>query len=614
MNDHPRQVEIDALLAQERDAKLSGDKMAELVATESLLLILSYDPDDAKRIAATRTGRLRLVQPGEPGPASPPLPLEEHGWDADIPPDALPAVARDICSEIQRIRGGPLALSASMAMGVLSTLVQGKVRYRLTPTWTEEACIYWLVFTPPSAAKSTSTKPILAPLLAHQAEQRKVIESTRHLTMARRKGIEARLAQLGKQAALGKENERMPELEEDGTPKWGQRIDPGGPREAKLEMAKLARELDRIPAPIVPELTRKDINPQMLSKRLALNQLAMGTSYASLGILSSEPAFLENLKGRHSGGTPILETVLGSYDGESIQEDRAGENGTIVSSTVDKPLLTIVCQGQPDVLAGLLEVDSLRSRGFWSRCIVHNLPDTASWAVSNERIDSDTEARWNATVRRLATWLPNAPVEIDLSFLSSKVNELYRVAEQRCKGHPEQAARAKRAACKALRFIGLELLCEQLGSIVAVDAIVASAGGGLAGGAVRALEDKLTYLYNIFYPPVSIRESGTGPMTDAPTNPHTHGATLTLSTMKQLQQFGVGRTWATRDLLMAMHKKSAWLAPALEELEEAGYVEHDPKSMRRYRGALTPKRYKTINLGEPAAVPEIKAQREPGED
>lgn len=557
---------------------------------------------------------LRVVKPGEPAPVSAPLPLEEHGWDADIPPDALPAVVRDICSEIQRIRGGPLALSASMAMGVLSTLVQGKARYRLTPTWTEEACVYWLVFTPPSAAKSTSTKPILAPLLAHQAEQRKVIESTRHVTMARRKGIEARMAQLGKQAALGKENDPVPRLDANGEPEWGYKADPGGPREAKLEMAKLARELDRNPAPIVPELTRKDINPQMLSKRLALNQLAMGTSYASLGILSSEPAFLENLKGRHSGGTPILETVLGSYDGESIQEDRAGENGTIVSSTVDKPLLTIVCQGQPDVLAGLLEVDSLRSRGFWSRCIVHNLPDTASWAVSNERISADIEARWNATVRRLATWLPGAPVEIDLSFLSTRVNELYRVAEQRCKGHPEQAARAKRAACKALRFIGLELLCERLGSIVAVDAIVASAGGVLAGGAVRALEDKLTYLYNIFYPPVSIRETGTGPMTDAPTNPHTHGATLTLSTMKQLQQFGVGRTWATRDLLMAMHKKSAWLAPALEELEEAGYVEHDPKSMRRYRGALTPKRYKTINLGEPVAVPEAQAQREPGED
>jgi hypothetical protein len=301
------------------------------------------------------------------------------------------------------------------------------------------------VFAPPSAAKSTTTRHILAPLRAFQNEQERFVESTRHVVMARRKGIEARMAQLGKLAARGPEGGKEIVLDDDGEVPWAAHAGEGGPTDAKIEMAKLGRELDRLPVPLVPRLTRTDINPQMMTKRMAHNQRAMGTDYASLGILSSEPASLSNLKGRHSGGVPILETVLSAYDGESIEEDRAGENsGVILDSTLHRPLLTMVIQGQPDVLESLLEVEVLRERGFWSRCIVHNLRDSTPWTVSEETIDPSISAAWNTLVRRLAEWHPERSVEVDLSWLRPTVERLYRVAEERCKRHPEQTARAKR--------------------------------------------------------------------------------------------------------------------------------------------------------------------------
>ncbi len=561
---------------------------------------------------------LRLVKPGEAGPEPPPLPLREQSCDTDIEEFALPGPVRDICSEIRRIRGGPLALSASMACGVLSTLVQGKVKYRLTPIWSDEACLYWLVFTPPSAGKSSTTKTILAPLAAFEAEQEKTIEQGRHYTMARRKGIEARMAQLGKLAARAQEGKADPELDEDGEPAWGQKIDPGGPTEAKLEMKKLARELERCPIPLVPRLTRTDINPQMLTKRMAHNQRAMETDYATLGILSSEPAFLSNLTGRHSHGAPILETVLSAFDGEAIGEDRAGEHsGVIVDSTIRRPLLSIVCQGQPDVLEEMLAAESLSKRGFWSRCIVHNLADNTPWLMSQERPDPEAEARWNSTVRAFATWRPAKPVEVDLSGLWPAAQELFREAEERCKQHPEQTARAKRAMSKALRLIGLGVLCEQMARPEGLlhCGVVAIAPGALS---LARWVHVLQYYYITFYPRVSIEEglrAGTGPRTDPRTDtPRERGAT-TLATMRCSQQFfGPGRVWATRQLLMYLHKSSDWLAPALEELEEAGYIEHDPKSIRQYRGQKTPKKYKTLNLGEEPAVPEPARLREPGED
>lgn len=80
--------------------------------------------------------------------------------------------------------------------------------------------------------------------------------------------------------------------------------------------------------------------------------------------------------------------------------------------------------------------------------------------------------------------------------------------------------------------------------------------------------------------------------------------------MRQARQsFGPGKTWATRDMQRATRKDSEWLVPALEELEEHGFIEHDPKSLRKHRGVIAPKRYTTLSLGdEPAPL------RQPGED
>lgn len=558
--------------------------------------------------ASSARSRLTLVPPGGAAPAAEPdaQSLREQP-DRDINPDWLPAPVASMVREIQRSRGGPFALSASMAMGVISTLAQGKVRFRLTPNWKEEACIYWLVFSPASGGKSTSVKPLLAPLTELEQEMERNNVAPAAFANAKRKGMLARMDQLGKLAARSEEGKADPQLDEEGNPKWGGPVDGGGPTEAKREMQKIARELARTPIPLVPRYTRTDINPQMLPKRLAHNQKALETDYATLGILSSEPAFLSNLMGRHSHGVPILETVLSAYDGDRIGEDRAGEHsGQLIDSTINRPLLSIVCLGQPEVYDELLQVESLKSRGFWSRCIVHSLPDTTAWTVSTDELNPAIVANWRDTVRKLAAWRPDETVELDVSWLLPAVRDAMEDARRRCNEHPEQTARAKRAVVKAMRLVGLGVLLSDAGPICAI-----SATAQLRGGVpVHAWVSVFKELYIHLYPPI---DTGTYGDTGAghPTDPQAHtprerGARILAQMSRCAHAFGPGKTWPVNQLRKLLHKDADWCEPALEELELRGYIDGDPKSIRTYRGKRTARRYTTLTLGTP--------QREPGED
>ena len=170
---------------------------------------------------------------------------------------------------------------------------------------------------------------------------------------------------------------------------------------------------------------------------------------------------------------------------------------------------------------------------------------------------------------------------------------------------------------KALRMIGLGILCERLAS---PEGLSEAAGCQMSPNPLSRATwvGVLEYLYTSFYPPVRTglgQETGTGPRTDPQGEGGRGRGTRALLTMRcHGQSFGPGITWATRELQRCMTKDAAWVASACEELEEAGYIEHDPKSIRQYRGQKTPKKYKTLNLGEEPAVPEPARLREPGED
>jgi hypothetical protein len=555
--------------------------------------------------------KLRVVAPDERAPVRGPQPLElDEQPDADWDPSLLPGPAERMCREVQRTRGGPFALSASMCMGVLSTMVQGKVRFRITPTWTEEACCYWLVFTPPSAGKSSTVRPILRPLEALEAEIEANVKAEQHLAKAKQKGLEKLLAELGRRCAQQPERASAPEAEElDDDSDWG--IPTAGVPQgtSEREAAIVAKRLAQLVVPEVPRLTRQDINPTMLPKRLAANQRAERATYGRLGILSSEPTFLRNLAGRHTRGTPMLETVLSAYDGDKVSEDRVGEHsGVLIDSTIQRPLLTIINHGQPEVLDDLLAIPALRQLGFFSRCIIHSLRDTAPWTLNASPIDPHVAGEWEATIRNLHAWEPaEGTHEVDLSWAHGTINELLEDARKRCAADPSQTARARRAIGKALRLVGMYQLFLSAPWSISASTQSTQSTQLLGGASLSACVDVLKIGYTLLYPPVitGVRpQSQTGPKTDTHTETRTERGTRVLALMRRcVDAYGPGKTWGINALSKDLHKPNSWMAPALEELEEAGYIAHDPKSIRMYRGERAPRAYTTLSLGTSPSSP-----------
>jgi hypothetical protein len=554
---------------------------------------------------------LRVVAPGERAPVRGPQPLElDEQPDEDWDPSLLPGPAERICREVQRTRGGPFALSASMAMGVLCTMVQGKVRFRITPTWTEEACCYWLVFTPPSAGKSSTVRPILKPLEELEAEIERNVKAEQHLAKAKQKGLEKLLAELGRRCAQQPERATPVAEELDENSDWN--IPTAGTPQgtSEREAAIVARKLASLVVPEVPRITRHDINPTMLPKRLAANQRAEQATYGRLGILSSEPTFLRNIAGRHTRGTPMLETVLSAYDGDKVSEDRVGEHsGVLIDSTIQRPLLTVVCQGQPEVLDDLLAIPALRQLGFFSRCIIHSLRDTAPWTVNASPIDEHVAGEWTATIRNLHAWEPEGGTyELDLSWALPTINEMLEDARKRCAADPSQTARARRAIGKALRLVGMWQLFQLAPWSISGSPESPESPELFGGVSLRACVNILKRGYILLYPPVitGVRpQSQTGPRTDTHTETRTERASQILRRFRRSgDQFGLSKLWTVSQLSKLLSKPASWFAPALEELEEAGYIAHDPKSVRLYRGERAPRAYTTLSLGDAPKAPQ----------
>jgi hypothetical protein len=573
---------------------------------------LDWEPsDDDAPDAPPERSPLRAVLPGERAPGAAVLELLDS-YDDDVDPSLLPGPAERICREVQRTRGGPFALSGSMALGVLSTLVQGKVRFRVTPTWTEEACLYWLVFSPASASKSSSTRPILSPLSDLEDEMERNTAAPRAFALAKKKGLERKLADLGRVAAGNARSSahQPPTMEELGDDTdWG--IPTPEALTADDAMREVAQQLATLVVPESPKLTVQDINPTMLPKRLAANQRAEQATYGRVGILSTEPAFIANLMGRHTKGSPMLETVLSAYDGDKVSEDRVGEHsGVLINSTIRKPLLTIVCQGQPTVLDEMLKCQPLKDRGFLSRCIITNLADASPWELNSEPIDPAIASEWEETIRAVHAWdpcqsaedAPGRPHEVDLSSLEPVVRELLQDAKARCAANPSETARARRAIGKALRLVGMRILFDSAPWSISASPHISASPQTPQGGNLGTYGSLLKNTYIFLYPHdnTGVRpHSRTGPQTDTHTHTHTERARRVLAEMRRCgDQFALSKTWTVSALQKALHKPSDWYWPALEELEQAGYIEHDPRSVTTYRSERRPRRFTTLSLGE----------------
>ena len=324
---------------------------------------MSWGPPSSEELEAivNGTGRPRDADNGWP----PLRPLSGGERLPEFPVDALPAPLRSWVEAVACATQTPPALPAAMALAVASTATLGAAVVECAPGWDEELALYVAVVLPSGERKSTVVREARAPL---EALERELMEEARPRVaraQAERETLEARRAQLVRDAAKGKGDAD--------------------------ELADAAERLAAMGEPVEPRLFAGDATPEALAGLLA--------QHRRLGVLADESALLDNLAGRYSDGQANLHLACQAYSGEEVRIDRRGR----APEHLRRPLLALGLAVQPHVLEAIAGNATMREQGFLAR-LTFLLPESnlGHRELHPPPVPAAVTASYEQTIRSLA--------------------------------------------------------------------------------------------------------------------------------------------------------------------------------------------------------------------
>ena len=264
-----------------------------------------------------------------------PLPLDGNVAVPPFPVEHLPPWLRAwVVAEADATQTPP-DLAALLALAVAGAALAKKFRVTVRGGWHEHVNILVAVALPSGERKSAVHRDVLRPVYSHEQELRKRAAPDITKKAAERRLAAKRLDAAEKQAAKAK--------------------DPGQQAALDDRARRLAEDLDRIVVPERPQVVCDDETPENLAKIIARNGGRMLQT-------SAEGTALEIAKGRYSQ-KENFDVYLKGHANEPIRVGRVGRD----ADEVDEPALTAALAVQPDVICGLAERPTMRSRGFLAR-------------------------------------------------------------------------------------------------------------------------------------------------------------------------------------------------------------------------------------------------------
>lgn len=255
----------------------------------------------------------------------------------DFPLQDLPPVIRDmVTAAAENIQVDP-AMTAVVALAVVSTAVQGRFAINAKPGWTLPLNMYACIVARPSERKSPAQKVMVRPLYDYEREENR-----------RRKPLvdEYRM----KHAVLTKQIDGM--IEQAARPAKGKPpIDTREITELQYQRADLERE------EIKPlRLLAGDVTPEALISLMAAND-------GKMAIISDEAGIFSIAAGRYSGGKANTDVFLQGFDGAPLRVDRKGRDAEII----DHATLTMCLMFQPFILEAIMNNREFLGDGLLSR-------------------------------------------------------------------------------------------------------------------------------------------------------------------------------------------------------------------------------------------------------
>lgn len=439
----------------------------------------------------------------------------------------------------------PRVMPIAAAMCAAATLTQGKVSVQLKPGWREPLSLFWLVFSPTAAMKSSVLSLARKPIEDIQdALARELAPDIRRASNEKNR-LELQIQRMRRAVKAHAYTE--------------------GAQEHLSQLRELEHELGELVVPKAPRWIFDDINPALVLTKMARNLEA--EDIARAGVLDAEGTFVANLLGRHSGHVDVA-ALLKGYTGEPVYKSRASRSSDVEVDTILPATFFSMCLlVQPHVLDHMRATPELADNGLMGRAIVSQaggspgLPPIDAPPVSDAV--QGAYARWLATLHAL----PAGTVH-DLSphFAPGGIlRKLYAELDADLAKGQGAVGWTKRTLGRICRIMALSELSES----------VRLSDGG-AGVARTRGEIKIVYLYNTLYSRALTQQRALEPVT----HPSLALAHRTLTWLRQSSGLTVGSELNIRQLCRGLTLSKDRVLTVCDELVESGHLEQLAPTVR----------------------------------
>lgn len=318
----------DAARESEWEATLADDKQASAKPTDVV------DPRTVGSAAILRglheTAELAATAWDEPEP------LEAEFDPAPVFPfGALPTPLAEFVEGVAGNTQTPPDACAMMVLSALSAAAGNRAWISRGSGWVEPLILWCLTALPPGSRKSAVVSRVTSPL--HKIE--KAIREAH------------RQREVGKEDLLEVAKKRKEKVMNDLA-----KSDVGSRTKLENELRCVRDELDKLEVKPEPLLLVDDTTPESLG-------IVMQDNQGHIAILSAEGGVFANFTGRYTQGTPQLDLILKSYDGEPYRTTRVGR----AMVDLEHPAVSLGLTIQPHVLHETTKTPSLRERGLMGR-------------------------------------------------------------------------------------------------------------------------------------------------------------------------------------------------------------------------------------------------------
>ena len=325
---------------------------------------------------------------------------------APFPVDALPPAMAGLIFATSRCAHVPLALPGVCALGVVSAAIGAGLEVISGPDRVTSANLFLLASGESGSGKSESCRPIIAPLIEHQAALLETWKQKTHRDnqaeiarcIAERKVLESKIKK-----ALRPDSPDADEL-----------------RRLQDKLAYPIARAKELEEQTAPSIIADDFTIEALAMRLRDNRETM------FCFSSDARKPIQNLLGRYNPGKTTDESLLlKGYTRESMRVDRA--KGDPIN--LHHPCLALCWFVQPDLLATMLGEESLSASGLLARVLLcHTHADWVKYDRTRQGISDSVRAQWFELVRTLLTTYHDAdkPFRIAASPEAEQVLDHYQ--------------------------------------------------------------------------------------------------------------------------------------------------------------------------------------------